>query len=857
MPARKAKKFSRLSRDVVPERYAITLEPDLKKFVFGGTETIDLILAKPVRKITLHSKDLDIESAEIMNGRSVVAAAAISYDPDSETAIFDFRKSLPRGRCKLTIVWSGKLNDSMRGFYRSSYMVGKETRYIATTQFEATDARRAFPCFDEPAAKAVFEVSFIVPKDKVAISNTIPVAVRHHTGGTKTVEFAPTPKMSTYLLAFIVGDFEHIQKRTPEGVLVRVFTTSDKKHQAKFALDCAAKTISFFARYFDIPYPLPVLDMIAIPDFASGAMENWGAITYRESALLFDEEHSSSANKQWVALVIAHEIAHQWFGNLVTMEWWTHLWLNEGFASYIEYVAVDHIFPEWNIWNHFFSADLGRALKLDGLKHTHPIEVAVRHPGEISEIFDTVSYSKGASVIRMLADYLGEDAFRKGLTHYLKKHSYANTETDHLWQAFQKISKKPVRRMMKGWTQTAGYPLITVSKDKKGLRVTQARFFSSSRSKEDKGKTSTWIIPIRSIQVSAKNSKLSVLARTSGRIGDMKDDGWLKLNAGEAGFFRTNYPREFWERFSTPILEKEFAVGDRLGLIRDAAALAEAGHLSVVDMLEFSRHYHRETEYFVWLEIASAIKQAYLLIAKEPFALAYRKFAQGIFAEIAAKMGWNSVPDEAHSQKLLRNLVLSQFGYYGDFATVDRARKMFSRVASGKNKISPDLRDAVYNLVAQNGDARDHAKLLRLYGRETLHEEKNRIGSALGRFKSKTLLTKTLAFSISKNVRVQDTPSVLGSVWLNPYGRALAWTFVKKNWKLLVERYGDGHTLSRIVSLAGSFNSEREAREIERFFKANIVPLAVRRTLRQALEQVRGNAAWIQRDKKKLGRWLV
>src|SRR3989344_2291371 len=299
------KGFRRLSRDVVPERYSITLEPNLKKFTFSGSETIDIVLAKPARRIALHSKDLDIQSAEVLGDR-LAATAIVSYDDVSETATFDFHKVLPRGKYKLKIVFSGKLGDSMSGFYRSSYRVGQETRYIATTQFEATDARRAFPCLDEPAAKAVFEVTFVIPKDKVAISNTIPVAVRRGPDGMKTVEFAPTPKMSTYLLAFIVGDFEHVQKRTPEGVLVRVFTTADKKHQAKFALDCAAKILSFYSKYFDIPYPLPVLDMIAIPDFSSGAMENWGPITYRESALLFDEEHSSSANKQCVALVIAH-----------------------------------------------------------------------------------------------------------------------------------------------------------------------------------------------------------------------------------------------------------------------------------------------------------------------------------------------------------------------------------------------------------------------------------------------------------------------------------------------------------------------------------------------------------------------
>ena len=269
----------------------------------------------------------------------------------------------------------------------------------------------------------------------------------------KTVRFTPSPEMSSYLLAFIVGHFEYIEKKTKEGVLVRVFVTPGKLKQAEFALDVAARTISFYSNYFGIPYPLPVLDLIAIPDFAAGAMENWGAVTYRETAVLVDPLETSTHNKQWVALVIAHELAHQWFGNLVTMEWWTHLWLNEGFASYMEYVAIDKLFPKWKVWTQFIFIEQGRGLSLDGLKNSHAIEIDVNHPAEISEIFDAVSYSKGASVIRMLAEYLGENNFRKGLKHYLEKHAYKNASTNDLWDAFEKVSDKPVKRIMTNWTR--------------------------------------------------------------------------------------------------------------------------------------------------------------------------------------------------------------------------------------------------------------------------------------------------------------------------------------------------------------------------------------------------------------------
>src|SRR3989344_5361084 len=491
------RKNVRLSKYIVPSEYKIELKPDLENFTFSGIETINLSILKSTKNITLHSKEIDVETVHIvLRGEKVFAK--VRYDKKAETVTFTFPsaiglrarpKILPRGKTELVIVFKGILNDKMRGFYRSRYVVGQGNNqkeyHLATTQFEATDAQRAFPCFDEPAQKAVFRVSLVVPKGKTAISNTLPVSAREHESGFEVIEFSPTPRMSTYLLAFIVGDFEYLEKKSKEknsrGRIVRVFTVPGKKHQAKFALDCAEKILKFYEKYFDIKFPLPALDMIAIPDFSSGAMENWGAVTYRESALLVDEAHSSIGNKQWVGLLAADELAHLWFGDLVTMEWWTHLWLNEGFASYIESLAVDKLFPSWDIWTQFSTDDTGRALRLDALKTTHPIEVEMHHPDEIGEIFDEVSYSKGASLIRMLAEYLGEKDFRDGLRHYLKKHSYQNTSTLHLWQAFEKVSGEPVSKMMHNWTSKPGYPMVKVKSD---LSLSQERFFSNPISKK-------------------------------------------------------------------------------------------------------------------------------------------------------------------------------------------------------------------------------------------------------------------------------------------------------------------------------------------------------------------------------------
>ena len=449
-------KTVRLPEHIIPKRYSITLHPNLNEFTFKGEEEILLKITKPTKEITLHAAELEITSAEIIAGRKKLGSKNIAYNEKAETVTISFDKIISKGDAKLKLKFTGILNDKMRGFYRSKYEIGGKHHHMAVTQFESTDARRAIPSFDEPAKKAIFDVKLIVPADHTAISNTIESEIAEHSEGYKIITFEPTPKMSTYLLAFVVGKFEFIETHSTRSarsgqaqtdIKIRVFTTPGKKHQAEFALKTAKDCLEFYEKYFGIDYPLPALDLIAIPDFASGAMENWGAVTYRETALLVDEELTSTANKQWVALVIAHELAHMWFGNLVTMEWWTHLWLNEGFASYIEYLAVDHIFPDWHIWTQFVYMDHAKALELDGLANTHPIEVEVHHPSEISEIFDAVSYSKGASIIRMLAEYVGENNFRKGLQHYLRKHQYSNAKTLDLWMALEKASGKNVKKI--------------------------------------------------------------------------------------------------------------------------------------------------------------------------------------------------------------------------------------------------------------------------------------------------------------------------------------------------------------------------------------------------------------------------
>ena len=814
----------RLSKNVVPVRYKIELKPDLENFTFEGIETISISILKKTKTLTLHSKEIEIKTV-----RAGEMFGKISYDQKAETATFLFPKYIPAGKIKLTLVFHGILNDKMRGFYRSKYQIGKEKKrehYMATTQFEATDARRAFPCFDEPSQKAVFHISLVVKKGKTAISNTLPISSLEHEAGYDVVKFSPTPKMSTYLLAFIIGDFEYIESRTKRNVRVRVYTTHGKKHQAKFALDCAVKILEFYEKYFDIKYPLPVLDMIAIPDFASGAMENWGAITYRESALLVDEKHSSAGNRQWVALVVAHELAHQWFGNLVTMEWWTHLWLNEGFASYIEYLAVDKLFPKWDIWTQFSTNDLGVALRLDSLLNTHPIEVKVEHPSEIGEIFDEVSYSKGASIIRMLASYLGEKNFRNGLRYYLKKHSYKNTETLHLWQAFEKVSGKPVAKMMHNWTSKPGYPVVKAEIKNKKTSFSQKRFFAS---------------PISARKANKKNNR-----QTKWEIPIIYKNN--KVNFGETGFFRTAYSKELLERLWKPIQNETLSARDRLGVIRDLFALSEAGLMPTTDALEFLSAYKREDNYSVWLEIASGLARIEQLLKQNK---ALDKFVIDLFSPVFKKLGWNKKDKESHADTLLRSLVVSRLGRAGDKKIIQEARKKLKN-----GRVNPDLRGALYAVVASSGGIKEYDDFIKRYKKETLHEEKNRIGNALGDFANPKILERACRFAMSEHVRAQDTVSILSSVGANPLGRDIWWRFLQKNWKTLVSRYGEGGlTLGRAVKAIGGSAEEKHLKAFKKFFKTHEAPGA-KRAIDQVIERLEGNIEWLKRDKKNLEKFF-
>eukprot|EP00899_Mesostigma_viride_P023012 jgi/Mesvir1/3896/Mv19842-RA.1 len=645
----------RLPLDVVPSAYRLTLTPSLTESVFHGAVEIDVTLASATDHIILNAAKLAITSASVIfplpagtqgGGTSrgkVLPATDIWVFDKTETLYLRFSRHdpavLPPGALILHITFKGELNDNMKGFYRSVQSGNGEPQPVAVTQFEPTDARMCFPCWDEPAFKATFDVTVVAPTDALALSNMPVSEVQTHEAGVHSVRFQQSPPMSTYLLAVVVGKFDSIEATTETGTLVRVFTEPGKTHQGAFALDCAVRALPFFEKYFGCTYPLPKLDMVAISDFGAGAMENFGLVTFRSDALLVDPSESSAATKQGVAITVTHELAHQWFGNLVTMQWWTHLWLNEGFASWVSYLATDALYPDWRVWATFVADESMPAMGLDALEGSHAVEVEVTHAHEVNEIFDLISYCKGASIIRMLHAFLGDEAFRAAMREYMRRFVLRNATTADLWAVFTEVSGADVSAMMATWTGQQGYPLVSVdlvssatggssqgSNDIKTahLMFTQRRFLSSG---EPGG--GHWIIPI-TLQVQAADG-----APSSANPGEpvtptrsssgcslsshvMKDASasipvpslerlrWLKVNTAQAGFFRVHYARPLAERLEAAVRAGELGVEDRNGLLEDSYALCKARVTPASSLLRLMAAYHAEGDVTVLQTLVDA-----------------------------------------------------------------------------------------------------------------------------------------------------------------------------------------------------------------------------------------------------------
>jgi puromycin-sensitive aminopeptidase len=849
----------RLPANVRPQTYALSLTPDIQSFTFSGHEVIRLVVVDSTDRITFNAAELTISKAQItLSNGTVLSPDEVLIQESDETVALVFNQMIPVGPASLFVEFQGVLNDQLRGFYRSRYNDGDGTpRVLLTTQFEPTDARRAFPCWDDPGVKATFQVTLRIPEEFVAISNMPVQAENLEPDGLKSVVFLETPTMSTYILAFVVGDMAFVEGTASGGTTMRVWAIKGKEQQGLFALENAIWLLEYFNSYFGVPYPLPKLDHIAIPDFAAGAMENWGAITYREVALLYDPEHSGASTRQRILQIVAHEMAHMWFGDLVTMKWWDDLWLNESFASWMGDKAVDQLYPEWEMWTQFVSHDTNAGLALDGLRNSHSIEAKVDNPSEVQQLFDAISYSKGAAVLRMLEEYLGPEIFQAGLQDYIRKYQYNNAETNDLWDALGKSSRQPVAEIMDTWIKQIGYPVLYLESESgpfgEDIRISQSRFLYDRLLGEDSDPT-LWQVPLTLL--TNDGASRTLFASRDISIPVASPTTWVKANPDQTGFYRVNYTDENWDNLELLLHGGQLSPTDRLGLQNDAYALMRAGIVPATRFLSLADRYRAETNAMVWGDVSANIRALDRLLTDVPWIASYHRFAQGLFTEIIGDVGWDMKEGEGHLEALCRATVLANSGYFGNAEVVREASERFDKHVHGDGNLHPDLRGIVYGLVAQYGDQVLYQTMWELQESADLHEEKLRLLLALCRFSEPTLIAETLRLSLTDKVRSQDAVMLITAASASQQGRDLAWEFIQKHWTELDRRYGGGgFALMRLVAITGGFTNLSRANEVEAFFNNHPAP-AASRTIEQSLEQIRLNAKWLELNQDPVFTWL-
>lgn len=790
----------RLPQTVIPERYELRLAPDLKTFKFDGEETITVEVKEPVKEILMNALELEVHNAHIEKDGTKYDAK-VEIKEEDQRVVLTFPQEVAKGKWKLYVKFTGTLNDKLRGFYRSTYKdaAGKD-KVMATTQFEATDARRAFPCWDEPAFKAVYKTTLVVDEGLTAVSNAGVESEKKLDGGKKAVTFKDTIKMSTYLVAFVIGELEAAEPVMAGKTPMRIYAPPGKGNLTKFAQGIGVHSLTFFEKFYGVPYPGDKLDMIAIPDFAFGAMENLGCVTFRETALLVDEKKSSHAEQERVADVVAHELAHMWFGDLTTMSWWNGIWLNEAFATFAEMLAVDSWKPEWKRWDSF-GVSRAAAYAVDGLKSTRPIEFPVRRPEECEAMFDVLTYQKGASVLRMLEQYLTAEVFRKGISAYLDKHQFANTETSDLWSALEGASKEPITKIMDSWIFHEGYPMVTaeMESDGKTLVLSQQRFFYLQDG-DGKSKDQLFQVPVL-LRVSANGKDVEhrkvLLTEKSMKVDLGYKPAYVVVNEGGSGFYRSRYSPDLFKSLIAKPFEI-FTPIERFNLVNDTWAMVVAGHVQLSEYLKMARMFKDETDKNVWQTIISSLAYLEREIddADRP---KFKAFVKDLISGIANKLTWSGKADEDAGTRQLRGMIWAGMGCLAeDPDTQKTAAELYANYKKDNSSVDPDVAPALVQILAAAGDTARYDEFLSEYKNATTPQDEDRYMYALAAFNDKGLLQKTLQLTLNGEVRTQNGPYLIKSVMMNTSGRETAWKFTKDNWKDITVKFPD-NSISRMV----------------------------------------------------------
>jgi puromycin-sensitive aminopeptidase len=849
----------RLPHHVVPVRYDLRLEPDLLTATFAGTETITLTVLEATSEIALNAAELRITEATIARDGGQPRRASIHMDEGLERCRLVLDGRLDPGSWALRLVFQGTLNDKLRGFYRSTFKdPSGATHTLAATQFEATDARRAFPCWDEPAFKAVFASTLVIDPALTAVSNTR-IAAERHEGGRKVVTFADTIKMSTYLVAFVVGELDATDPAMVGGTPLRVWCVPSKKRLAQFARQAGADSLGFFESYYGLPYPGDKLDLLAIPDFAAGAMENLGAITFRETALLVDERQATHNELERIADVVAHENAHMWFGDLVTMSWWNGIWLNEAFATFMEMLAVDAWKPEWKRWN-TFGVSRAAAFAVDGLWSTRPIEFEVKAPRDADAMFDVLTYEKGASVLRMLEQYLGPDVFRAGVREYLRAHAYANADTGDLWAALGRAAGTDIPAVMDGWIFRPGFPLVSVRREGGHLVLSQQRFtflpeppeFAAVR---DGTRDQRWEVPVRIRLTVGGASRVErvLLTGSEARIPLPEGCDSALVNEGGHGFYRVRHAPDLLEALVRRL--ESLAPIERFNLVGDAWAGTVAGLLPVTEYLDLANRFQGERDRNVWTILLGSLGTLNR-IATPADRPRLEAFVRTLLTPAVADLGWSPRPGDDELTRQLRGDLLRAMGTLGNDRTVQaRAAELYAASLSDAAAVDPNVLPALIAILAHAGDAARYQEFLQRFRSASTPQEEQRYLYALAGFQQADLLAQTLERTLTGEIRTQDGPFVIRSILMSVSGREVAWRFVKERWDRLDGLFPK-HGLRRMCEGVIALATPELERDVHAFFTERKVDFGGK-TLEQYLEQLRVAVRLREREGAALTRYLA